>query len=398
MILGQSDEASVFAHAQDSTADHEPLDACPIDDLVQPPNEAVLGIESLDRHRATTGLRYGRSFGEQLHHSVRAGAEHCRLAESPKLQRQVGGVLDLDETDVRHRYICSREMECDIFGGHARTGYRRGTMLSLLLACTTAAALTSAVEAQPVPNNPVHVRTIAWSIFGVDQSVRVTSNDARPWELSLENAPDVWLRSIVGPFFSTVEFHDPDANGEHHTAQVVTRIDSAIAFDLVNWIDHSRQSGPVLAQLLSNPRCTMEATCETPAPAWPEQPQCPSAAAIESWDGGMMELSRMLVSTGCFTDAQVGIQAGAFWIDGWDGESVTLAIQREHCLDADANACRGEVSFVAMKPPKSWHPWLTDAKDRHGHLPRLAPAPSEPAPEPPAAPATERPLPSLAQR
>jgi|GEM_PF-2328235 len=268
-------------------------------------------------------------------------------------------------------------------------------MLSLLLACTTAAALSSAAQAEAPTPSAVHVRTIAWSVFGVDQSVRVTSNDERPWELSLESQPDTWLRSIVGPFFSTVQFADPDEHGKHHTAQVVTRVDSETSFDLVNWLDGSKQSGAVLAQLLTGPRCSMEGTCMPNEAAWPEHPHCPSVEGLQAWDGGLLELSRMLVATECFSDADLGIQAGAFWIDGWENDTVTLAVQREFCIDQDAD-CRGEVSFVTMTPPKAWRPWLDEAAKHRGHLPHLAPR--ELLDETPAAEPEPAGLPSLAQR
>ncbi len=269
-------------------------------------------------------------------------------------------------------------------------------MLALLLACTT--ALTSAAQTEaPSPTSAVQMRTIVWTAFGVEQSIRVTSNDARPWEITLESQPDTWLRSIVGPFFSTVAFKDADAQGEHHTAQVLTRIDSGTSFDLVTWLDGSKQSGKVLEQLVSEPRCSMEGTCVAQQTPWPEHPHCPSSGALKAWDGGILELSRMLVDSGCFTDAQVGIQADAFWIDSWEGGVVTLAVQREHCIDTSA-ACIGEVSFVTMTPPKSWRPWLDEASEHHGHLPLLAPSPSDS----PAATQTQDPtpgdLPSLAQR
>ncbi len=268
-------------------------------------------------------------------------------------------------------------------------------MLAFLLACTTAAVLSSAAQAEAPTPSSVHVRTIAWSVFGVDQSVRVASDDARPWELTLESQPDTWLRSIVGPFFSTVEFKDADADGEHHTARIVTRVDSEASFDLVRWLDGSGQSGPVLTQLLTAPRCSMEGTCEDNETAWPDHPHCPSAESIRSWDGGILELSRMLVATECFSDAQVGIQADAFWIDGWDDTTVTLAVQREFCIDQSA-ACQGEVSFVTMTPPKTWRPWLDEAAKHRGHLPRLAP--SEPVEPVETAETKDEGLPSLAQR
>ena len=266
-------------------------------------------------------------------------------------------------------------------------------MLSLLLACIT--TLSSAAQTETASPGGVHLRTIAWSVFGVEQSVRVTANDARPWELALESEPDTWLRSIVGPFFSTVEFKEADADGLHHTARVVTRIDSDASFDLVNWLDHSSQSGTVLAQLLGGPRCSMEGTCAASENRWPDHPHCPSARSVAAWDGGILELSRMLVATECFTDRQVGIQPGAFWIDGWKDGVVTLAIQREHCLEAAAE-CHGEVSFVTMTPPKAWRPWLDDAAEHHGHLPRLAPKAKKTAD--PKQSTEAKGLPSLAQR
>lgn len=271
-------------------------------------------------------------------------------------------------------------------------------MLALLLACTTAFTSAAAQAEAPAPS-AVQIRTIVWTAFGVEQSVRVSSDDARPWELALESQPDTWLRSIVGPFFSTVAFQEADADGQHHTAQVVTRIENEASFDLVTWLDGSKQSGSVLAQLLSEPRCSMEGTCTVQATLWPEHPHCPSVDALRAWDGGILELSQMLVDTQCFTDAQVGIQADAFWIDAWEGGVVTLAIQREHCIDASSE-CSGEVSFVSLTPPKSWRPWLDEANEHRGHLPRLAPSPN-------VAPTstgteTEEPsvagLPSLAQR
>lgn len=252
-------------------------------------------------------------------------------------------------------------------------------MLSLLLACTT--ALFSAAQTDAPPPATVHLRTIAWSVFGVEQSVRVASNDQRPWELALESQPDIWLRSIVGPFFSTVEFQDANAAGEHHTARIVTRVDGDVNFDLVNWLDASDQAGPVLSQLLTAPRCSMEGTCEPNETPWPDHPHCPSAASIAEWDGGLLELSRMLVATECFTDAGVGIQAGSFWIDNWKNGTVTLAVQREHCLDQSVE-CHGEVSFVTMTPPKSWRPWLDEAAKHRGHLARLAPEDRTPRPDP----------------
>ena len=265
-------------------------------------------------------------------------------------------------------------------------------MLALLLAFTT--GLSSAAQAEAPPPSTIHLRTIAWSVFGVEQSVRVASNEDRPWELALESNPDTWLRSIVGPFFSTVEFQDANAEGEHHTARILTRIDSEVSFDLVNWLDGSKQAGPVLAQLLTAPRCSMEGTCADDETPWPDHPHCPSAKSIAAWDGGILELSRMLVDTECFTDRQVGIQADAFWIDDWKDGEVTLAVQREFCLDDSAD-CRGEVSFVTMTPPKAWRPWLDEAAKHHGHLPKLAPEESVTKPDEPTEPEG---LPSLAQR
>lgn len=269
-------------------------------------------------------------------------------------------------------------------------------MLALLLACTTAFTSAAAQTEAPSPS-AAQIRTIAWSAFGVEQSVRVSSDDARPWELALESQPDTWLRSIVGPFFSTVAFKDADAEGQHHTAQILTRVENEASFDLVTWLDGSKQSGKVLAQLVSEPRCSMEGTCTPQETPWPEHPHCPSIEALGAWDGGILELSRMLVDTECFSDAQVGIQANAFWIDSWEGGTVTLAVQREHCIDASV-ACRGEVSFVTMTPPKAWRSWLDEANEHRGHLPRLAPSPDASS----AGTQTEDPgvqgLPSLAQR
>ena len=268
-------------------------------------------------------------------------------------------------------------------------------MLALLLAFTT--GLASAAQAEAAQPSAIHLRTIAWSVFGVDQSVRVASNEERPWELALESNPNTWLRSIVGPFFSTVEFQDADTDGRHHTARILTRIDGEVSFDLVNWLDGSGQGGAVLAQLLTGPRCSMEGTCVDTETPWPDHPHCPSAKSIAAWDGGILELSAMLVDTECFTDRLVGIQADAFWIDDWKNGTVTLAVQREFCLDESAD-CRGEVSFVTMTPPKAWRPWLDAATKHRGHLPKLAPEASVEQSEKPEKPAEPEGLPSLAQR
>lgn len=270
-------------------------------------------------------------------------------------------------------------------------------MLSLLLAFITAAAPESAAQAETPPASATHMRTITWSVFGVEQSVRVSSDESRPWELALESHADTWLRSIAGPFFSTVQFREADPNGEQHTARVVTRVDSEASFDLVTWLDGSKQSGAVLAQLLTSPRCSMEGTCATAQSTWPEHPHCPSLEAVTAWDGGLLELSRMLVASECFSDAQVGIQADAFWIDEWENGEVTLAVQREHCLDTTAT-CRGEVSFITMTPPKMWRPWLDDAAKHRGHLARLAPSPTAPETSPAAPEPALGDLPSLARR
>lgn len=249
-------------------------------------------------------------------------------------------------------------------------------MLSLLLACTTTLAFAAEADAA-IPTSPptVQVRTIAWSVFGVDQSVRVLSDDDKPWELALESEPKTWLRSIVGPMFSTVQISEA-SDGTPEVAQIITRIDDDAPFDLIQWIDTSDQSGAALAQLLTNPRCTMEGQCDETSLAWPDHPHCPSAESIAAWDGGILELSRMLVATECFTDAQIGIQPEAFWIDDWQDGQVTLAVQREHCL-GDEGACRGEVSFVKLTPPASWRPWLEEAYAHRGHLSRLAPPPAK---------------------
>ncbi len=267
-------------------------------------------------------------------------------------------------------------------------------MLSLLLACTTTVALATGTAAATAPATvpASHIRTIAWTAFGIDQSIRVYSDDARPWELALESRPNTWLRSIVGPIFSTVEFHTSIEDAPQHTAKIHTEIDQELSFDLVRWLDDSGQSGAVLQQLLSSARCSMEGQCTASTVAWPEHPHCPSSTSVAAWDGGLLELSRMLVATECFSDQDVGVQPESFWIDGWNDGVMTLAIQREHCDEASTD-CRAEVSFVELAPPPAWRPWLDDAAGERGHLPRLAPKRAETeaaAEDPPLA------LPSLA--
>ena len=209
-------------------------------------------------------------------------------------------------------------------------------------------------------------RTVTWSFGGVSHSLRVRPDKD---DLALQDRDHAWLRSVVGPMMSTLHHR---TMGEYHSLQVRTEYQGQYQFDLIGWLDESGQSGSAILQLLTGPACRLKGSCEPRYFAWSDRPHCPSPKAVAAWDGGFVELAGMLVSAECVTDEAIGVEPGAFWVDNYDGGTVTLAVAREHC-EQQPRTCNGVVSYISVAPPEDWKPWLEAAQAGRGYLPKLAP-------------------------
>lgn len=210
--------------------------------------------------------------------------------------------------------------------------------------------------------------TIEWTVRGVSHSLEVQSEE--DGSLALTGREGEYLRSVVGPLLSTL--HRKTWTGEagtYRTLKISTEMQGRYPFDLVSWIDESGQSGMVLRQMLDNSTCDFDGKCGAPQGRWPARPQCPSPGALAAYDGGFVEMSRLLIDAHCFAEEQVRLQPESFWVDDWDGSLVTLAVQREHC-EASTSACDGRITFVKIRPPRVWNGWLEDAAAGRGYLPR----------------------------
>lgn len=249
-------------------------------------------------------------------------------------------------------------------------------------------ALTTTANA-PLERPATEVQAVTWSVRGISHTLRVRSDaDAG---LKLIDRPHEYLRSVVGPMVSTLMDHSWTAdNGGYRTLKVVTEYQGKYQFDLIGYLDASGQSGPVLAQLLQNRSCLLDGDCTLDPSAWPSHPHCPSAKALNAYDGGFVEMANMLVTAECFASDAVRIEPESFWVESWNGEKVTMAVQRDHCEGA-RSACGGAFTRVELTPPPAWKTWLDDANAGKGYLPVPAPVASTalgenalgiPAPEP----------------
>jgi hypothetical protein len=246
-------------------------------------------------------------------------------------------------------------------------------MYALLL--LAAALASNAPEAPRAPDEASSAppaestTTIRWKVRGISHSLDVQRNDGG--DLALVGRDSEYLRSVVGPLMSTLHRRTwQGESGTYRTLRIVTETQGPYVFDLVSWLDKSGQSGIVLRQLLESSTCDFDGKCGAPLARWPTRPQCPSAESLAAYDGGFVEMSRLLVDTQCFTEEQIRVQPEAFWVDDWNGEHVTLAVQREHCKES-TTACDGRVSFVSFRPPRMWNDWLENAASAKGYLPRM---------------------------
>ena len=240
--------------------------------------------------------------------------------------------------------------------------------LLLAAALASTASESSPANAGVEPDPAQTTQTIHWKVRGMSHALDVEKTEAG--DLALVGRDGEYLRSIVGPMMSTLQRKTWQGEaGTYRTLRISTETQGPYPFDLVQWIDQSGQAGSVLRQMLESSTCDFNGKCGAPAGRWPTRPQCPSPAALSAYDGGFLEMSRLLVDAQCFTEEQVRVQPEGFWIDGFDGERITMAIQREHCQES-TSACDGRVSFVSMTPPRAWNRWLENAAAGQGFLPR----------------------------
>jgi len=229
------------------------------------------------------------------------------------------------------------------------------------------AVLALFVAAQTETQSEAQLQHIAWSWEGLAQTLAVRSSV--DGELALVDRPDELLRSVVGPMVSTLKRkHWLAESGGYVDLAIVTERRGAYHFDLLAWVDASRQSGAFMRQLLTVERCGLDSDCH-PAPAWPTAARCPTAQGVAAWDGAFADLASALLRSSCFTAEALALEAGSFWIDDAQGELVRLAVQREHC-DGDRSSCIGSLVYVDLRAPEAWHDWLADAKAGKGFLPR----------------------------
>lgn len=229
------------------------------------------------------------------------------------------------------------------------------------------AVLALFVAAQSEAQSEAQSQRIAWSLEGLEQTLVVRG--AEDGELTLVDRPDELLRSVVGPIVSTLKRkHWLAENGGYVDLAIVTERRGAYHFDLLAWVDASKQSGAFMRQLLTAERCGLDSDCR-PAEAWPSAARCPSAQAVAAWDGAFNDLASALLRSSCFTAEALALEAGSFWIDDAQGDHVRLAVQREHC-DGDRSSCMGSLVYVDLRAPKAWQGWLADAKAGRGFLPR----------------------------
>lgn len=240
-------------------------------------------------------------------------------------------------------------------------------MYALLLLAT---ALVSNAAQAPAPADAASspaTTTIRWTVRGISHSLKIAATPSG--DLGLVGREGEFLRSVVGPMMSTLHKKTfKGDSGTYRTLELKTETQGPYPFDLVSWLDASGQSGMALRQILESSTCDFRSNCGAPAGRWPSRPQCPSADSLAAYDGGLLEMSRLLVEAQCFTEEQVRIQPEAFWIDAWDGKEVTLAVQRERCHES-TTACDGRMSFVTFRPPRRWNGWLEDAAAGKGYLP-----------------------------
>lgn len=215
------------------------------------------------------------------------------------------------------------------------------------------------------------VRTIRWSHGGITHAM-----DVRPegQDLQILSRPDAYLRTAIGPLVAVVHRGSLEREGKTvHRSRIETQLQGRTeAFDLIGWLDESGQSGMALRQLVEARVCDTQGRCASkPEVTWSSRPDCPSAEALEQWDGGFVEMANVLIGAQCVPEAAVQLEPGAFWVDDWDGRRVTLAVQRDHC-DASPKPCNAHVSYLQMTPPASWRAWLSSAIEGQGHVARLS--------------------------
>ena len=236
------------------------------------------------------------------------------------------------------------------------------TMLNLPLLLVVLAASDPAPPAATGPAVP----PIRWTVDGISHALRVETTDG---ELALADRPHATLRSVVGPMVSTLhqQWWTADSGG-YVTTKIVTEYEGSYEFDLIGWLDQSGQAGLALRQLAEGERWSLDGVnAIATAQGWPDRPQCPSPDGLARWDGGFVEMANLLVTAECVSDGAVGIEPDAFWVDAWDGKTVTLAVQREHC-EAQRSACGGAFSRLKIRPPERWLPWLEDAVEGRGYV------------------------------
>lgn len=221
----------------------------------------------------------------------------------------------------------------------------------------TSAAHTSGIEARTV-------HSIEWKVGAIGHTLRVRSDGN---EFKLIDRPHTWLRSIVGPMVSTfVHRRWQSDRGNYQTIEVVTQYQGEYQFDLIGWLDDSGQAGLAARQLLEQATVGL-VDGELDPPKWPTRPQCPTPDSLQAWDGGFVELSAMLVTAQCFSDDDIRIEPESFWVEHWDGQSMTLAVQRHHC-EAQRSACDGGVVYLRIRPPQIWNDWLENATSGQGFV------------------------------
>jgi len=224
---------------------------------------------------------------------------------------------------------------------------------------------------------PGEVRRVTWTYDGTDQRLLVRARDEG--ELELVEQPGRFLRSAVGPMVASLQRrHWLADDGGWVTLAIETTTLGSFRFDLIAWLDASRQSGAAMQQLLRGDRCGLDSDCHA-APAWPKAARCPTATAVAAWDGAFADLATMLSASGCFDAAALMLDADAFWIDDVHGDRVRLAVQREACESA-RSTCIGDLVYLDIVPPESWRPWLADAAAGRGRLARTRPADAADAP------------------
>lgn len=229
------------------------------------------------------------------------------------------------------------------------------------------AFLTLAVFVFPQALSFETTETVQWSYQGIAHAIEVQADHG---DRRIVGQPNAQLRSAVGPLFAVVTHNLETIEGQElHHRRIETKLDG---FDLIGWLDESSQAGIALSQLVDAPLCDTHGQCPTaPPPVWEQRPHCPSKAAVEHWDGGFVELASLLVNAECIEAPRVRLEPESFWIDAWDGNTATLAVQRDHCIAADT-ACEPHISWLELEVPPTWLDWLEPTTQGEGFLAGLS--------------------------